>query len=157
MVEFQFDSSGIDPTNPFEPIPAGRYQAVLVRSEFKVTRNFDGKYLELEFDIDGNVHPDYAGRKVWDRLNLENKNPKAVQMAQRKLSALSNAIGVPKWTNTDELHGRPVSIDVKVRPADEKYDASNDIRWYYAPGQSIPGDNRMPQSVVQAPPRSWES
>ena len=77
-----FDAREVEPTVGFEPIPAGKYVAVITASEMKETKNKDGHYLELVFQI---IEGEYKGRKLWGRLNLDNANPTAVQIARGQL------------------------------------------------------------------------
>ena len=50
MAQMTFDASSISPADPFEPLPAGKYQAQVAQSEMRPTKAGDGQYLWLEFD-----------------------------------------------------------------------------------------------------------
>lgn len=125
-----FDASGVAPKEAFEVIPPGDYPVMIVASEMKDTKDGQGKYLWLELDItDGPC----AGRKLWDRLNLVNRNAQAVEIAERTLSAICHAVGVLNVSDSEQLHGRAMVAKVKVKPAKGEYEASNEIAAYSAP------------------------
>jgi hypothetical protein len=124
-----FDATEIDPQTPFEVIPAGKYVAELVNSEMRPTKDGTSKYLWLEFEIsDGSC----KGRKLWDRLSLFHPDEQPRLIAQRSLSALCHATGKLRIQESEELHDIPVLLTVRVRPAKDGYDASNEIRGYSA-------------------------
>ena len=54
-----FDANLVEPTKALEPIPAGKYQAVIIESEMKPTKAGTGQYLELKFQI---LEGEYKGR-----------------------------------------------------------------------------------------------
>ncbi len=130
-----FDATSVEPSQPFEVIPAGKYPVHIVASDLKPTSNGAGQYIWLELDI---LDGEYKGRKIWDRLNVINPNPQAVEIAQRALSALCHACGVMAFTDTEELHWKPILATVRVRPPKGDYAASNEIRGYSPIGGTVP-------------------
>lgn len=134
MAKLNFNVSDYDPQQPFDVLPAGKYVVELEASEMRPTAKGDGEYLWLQFRI---VEGEHEGRNVWDRLNLVNPNPKAVQIARGQLSALCRACGREDVVDdSEELHFIPVVATIRVRPAGvdqrtgREYDASNEIRGY---------------------------
>lgn len=122
-----FDARGVQPKQDFETLPPGDYPVMMVNSEMKATKDGTGQFLYCEFDvIDGPM----KGRKLWDRLNLVNKNAKAVEIAERTLSAICHATGVLNVTDSEQLHGRAMLAKVKVKPADGQYGPQNEISTY---------------------------
>lgn len=144
-----FDASNIDPTPRFDPLPAGDYNVIITASEMKVTKDGTGEYLELTLEVqDG----EFAGRKLFDRLNLNNPNRKAVEIAQRQLAQICHAVGVLQVTDSEQLHFRPLVAIVKVRPADGQYDAANEIKGYKAAaGAPVMQKPAQPQQAPRAP------
>ena len=117
------------PDNDFSPIPAGDYPMRVISSEMRDTRDGTGKMLVLEMDItDGPC----AGRKHWERFNLVNKNPQAVEIAQRSLAQLCLAVGKVSVEDSDELHMLPFIAKMKVTPPKGDYSAGNQIASYKA-------------------------
>ena len=126
-----FDALEIEPTTTNEPIPADWYKAVISNTEQKATKAGTGSYLELTIDV---IEGSYQGRKIWDRLNLQNPNQTAVEIAQRNLSSICRAIGVNNPKDSAELCDKPLMVKVAVRAADGQYDATNEVKGYDAAG-----------------------
>lgn len=126
MAQFQFNAQGVAPAEGANgALPKGWYETVITDSEMKPTKDGNGQYLQLEHTI---VAPaSFANRKVWARLNLQNQNQTAVEIAYGELSAICHAIGVMSFNDTTELHNRPMKIRLKVRKGNDDYDDSNEI------------------------------
>lgn len=122
-----FNANQIEPTTEFEPIPAGKYLAVITDSEVKPTKSGSGSYLQLAFQV---IEGDFKGRFVWARLNLDNANATAVQIARAELSAICRAVGVMTPNDSVELHNLPLVITVKCKKRDDTGDVSNEIKGY---------------------------
>ena len=132
MATLNFDANAIQPDTSFEPIPAGWYNAVIDESEMKPTRDGSGAYLVLRFNI---IDGQYAGRKVFTRLNLRNQNPVAQDIAQKQLSTICHAVNVLNVQDSSQLHALPMQIRVKVtNDPTGQYDPSNEISGYKAVG-----------------------
>lgn len=132
LSSLNFDANTVDTSgNDFDPIPNGEYPVMAVASEMRPTKAGTGQYLQLELEV---MDGPYKGRKVWDRLNLDNPNEKAVQIAKAQFAALCTAVGVPTPQDSSQLHNRPVIAKVRVSPARDGYDASNDVKGYKAIG-----------------------
>ena len=122
-----FDANNVDPATDFEPIPAGKYLAVITDSEMKPTKNGKGHYLELTFQV---IDGAYKNRMLWSRLNLDNPNAQAVQIAQGELSAICRALGVMQPKDSIELHNLPLLITVKCKRREDTGDVTNEVRGY---------------------------
>lgn len=122
-----FDANTVDPASSFDPIPAGKYVAAITESEMKPTKSGTGHYLELTFDI---LDGQYKGRKVWSRLNLDNPNAQAVQIARGELSAICRAVGIMQPQDSIELHNLPLSIKVACKKRDDTGEITNEIKGY---------------------------
>lgn len=112
MSTLNFNAETVEPSVPFEALPAGKYIAIITESDMKDTRSGNGRYLQLEFEI---TEGEYSGRKVWTRLNLENSNPDAVKYARADLAAICRAVNVLHPADSVELHNLPLQITVKCR------------------------------------------
>jgi len=122
-----FNAATVEPSQDFEPIPAGNYLAVITESEMKPTKNGGGQYLQLAFQILDGSH---KGRFVWSRLNLHNANPTTVQIARQELSAICRAVGVMAPNDSVELHNIPMVITVKLKKRDDTGEMTNEVRGY---------------------------
>ena len=121
-----FDASSVEPSTGYDVLPPGKYLAQVVASEIRATKDGHGQYLYMEVDI---LEGQYAGRKLFDRLNLVNANPDAVQIAQRTLSSICRAVGKLQVSNSEQFHLIPFIADVRVRPPKGMYGESNSIRY----------------------------
>lgn len=124
----KYDVGSLPPEQDYDVIPDGKYQSVISNSRWKTTRAGDGRYLEFELTVQEPA--EYAGRKVWDRLNLENPNETAVAISEKRLGSICRAVGVSEVENAEELHDRPMMVNVRVRPETDAYRASNEVRGY---------------------------
>lgn len=130
MATLNFDANAIQPDTSFDPIPAGWYNAIIDESEMKPTRDGSGAYLALRFNI---IDGQYAGRKVFTRLNLRNQNPVAQDIAQKQLSSICHAVNVLNVQDSSQLHALPLQIRVKVtNDPTGQYEPSNEISGYKA-------------------------
>jgi hypothetical protein len=119
-----FDASKVEPTTDFEPIPAGKYLAIISDSTMKTSKSGSGTYLELCFQVIDGPH---KGRLLWSRLNLDNPNELAVKIAQGELSAICRAVGVMQPKDSAELHNLPLQITVKCKKREDTGDVVNEI------------------------------
>jgi len=152
-----FDASQVEPSAPRELLPPGKYVAQIVKSEMKPTRSGDGQMLEIELDILEGAH---SGRKLWDRLNLVNRNTTAVEIAQRTLSAICHAIGRMQVSDSEELHFKPMQVTVAVEPDSRDKDKPIDQQRMqntvkgYAPANGGAAPAQRPAPMPQAAPQS---
>ncbi len=130
-----FDATQVEPAAKFDPIPAGKYLAVITESEQKPTKAGTGNYLQLTFQIQDGI---YKGRILWARLNLDNPNATAVQIARAELSAICRSVGVTAPNDSVELHNLPLMITVKCRKRQDTGDITNEIYGYAKKESSAP-------------------
>ena len=122
-----FDANQVEPAADFEPVPAGKYPAVITESEMKANKAGTGHYLQLTFEIlDGTC----KGRRLWSRLNLDNPNAMAVQIARAELSAVCRAVGVLAPNDSVDLHNLPLVVHVKCRKRDDTGEITNEIKGF---------------------------
>lgn len=129
MVELNFDANDVEPLGSFEPLPLGEYTVVISSSEMKDAKTGKGQYLQLVYDV---IEGEYHGRKLFDRLNIQNESAQAQEIAQRSLSSICRAVGVMHPQNSEDLHDKPFVVRVGIRPAKDEYQASNVIKEYKA-------------------------
>lgn len=101
----------------YEPLPAGKYHAVLTSAEVRETKAGTGRYLNVQAKIVGEK---YEGRVIFDMINFENQKRETELIGKAKFGKLILAVGLPGGDiNTDELLG--VTIGVKVSVEFDKY------------------------------------
>jgi hypothetical protein len=128
MADLQgFNANNVEPIGDFDPIPAGKYLAVITASEMKATKNGNGSYLELTFQV---IEGPYKNRLLWSRLNLDNPSAQAVQIARAELSAICRAVGVTQPKDSIELHNLPLVVTVKCKNREDTGDVVNEIKNY---------------------------
>ena len=143
-----FDATSVEPTTPYELLPAGKYSAQIVESEMRVTRNGLGQFLWLMLDI---LDGPFKGRKIFDQLNLVNPNPTTVEIAQRTLSAICHATGKMHVSDSEELHLIAMTIQVKIRPPKNGYGESNVIAYLPPERGAAPARAAKPAATPAAP------
>lgn len=127
-----FDATQVEPQGDYTPIPPGEYKVQITSSEMVENSKKNGHFLKIEFEI---IEGDQAGRKLFDRLNLDNPSAEAVEIAQRSLSAICHAVGKLSVQDSEELHMLPMIAVVKVDAPrvgkdGKEYGASNSIKTY---------------------------
>lgn len=146
MLPSVFNAADHEPMGDFTPIPEAEYLAQIIESEMKKcgpnAKDPNGMYLKLTFSI---IHEKYKGRKLFTNLNLKNKNPQAEEIAGKELRSICDAVGAGQVQDSTVLHGKPMKINVVIKPKTEKYPASNEIKGYKR------ADGAAPTTPGQAP------
>ena len=141
-----FNANEVEPASDFDPIPAGKYLAVITDSEMKPTKSGGGSYLELTFQI---IEGEYKNRVLWSRLNLDNPNSTAVQIARSDLSSICRAVGLMTPKDSADLHNLPLVITVKCKKREDTGELTNEIKGYAKRELSI---GTVQQTVSNVPP-----
>ena len=128
-----FNANEVDPAVGFDPIPAGKYLAIITESEMKPTKAGTGQYLQLTFQV---LDGPYKGRFVWARLNLDNPSEMAVKIARAELSSICRAVGVMAPKDSIELHNLPLTIKVGCTKRSDTGEITNEIKGYEAKQQA---------------------
>jgi len=111
----------------FTAIEAGSAPAFIKSSQYKQTKAKNGYYLMLVWKIADGPH---KGRQLFDNLNLDNPNPIAVEIANKSLNSICQAMGKVGVEDSEELHGIPIMITWKVTPATPQNPPGNSITAY---------------------------
>lgn len=122
-----FDANQVEPTGDFDPIPAGKYAAVITDSEMKPNKAGTGSLLQLTFQI---IEGEHQNRLLWARLNLDHPNAVAVQIARADLSAICRAVGVLAPTDSAELHNLPMVVSVRCKKRTDTGEITNEIKGF---------------------------
>jgi hypothetical protein len=118
-----------DQRGEFPPLPDAWYTAQIIESEQKATKAGTGHYLQLTFEI---LDDNYAGRRAWARLNIDNPSAEAVRIAKSDLARICQALKINALSDTQQLHNSPLQIRVIYKEGDDGYGPSNEIRGYKA-------------------------
>lgn len=142
-------------TSSFDLIPDGFYRAEIVASEMKQTKAGNGSYISLRFKLDGN--PKYDGRQLFCNLNIDNPNPKAVEIAQRQLADIMECCGVQEVEDSEELHGKPMLIKVRTRKGNGQYEDQNEIKGFKPVTSGAPAASATSTAAPSGNKPSWAS
>lgn len=145
-----FNAAAVEPQKILQPIPAGVYNARIIESEVKPLASGNGEGIRFTWEVlDGPC----ANRKVWQRINYRHQNPQAEQIGQAQLSAICHAVGVIQLQDTNQLHGKPCRIKVKIRKDDSgKYEDQNDVSGVEPIAGPQPAMGAQPASATPAAP-----
>jgi hypothetical protein len=95
-----------------EPVPRGRYLSQIIASEIVQTRAGNGQRLAFTLDI---LDGQYAGRKLFDGINLVNPSKAAVEVGRSRLAMICNALEVHVLDDSSDLHLRPFWAHVEIK------------------------------------------
>jgi hypothetical protein len=135
MAELNFNAEEYEPMGSFDPLPVGEYVVVIESSEKKPASTGKGEYLQLVYNV---IDGEYQGRRLFDRLNIENESEQAQTIARRALSSICRAIGIMNPKTSEELHDKPFVVKVGIRPAKGEYGPSNKITEYKSTDGTLP-------------------
>lgn len=111
----------------FEPIPAGVYTLQVIESRVEFTKTGSGQMLTLTLEVIGGQ---FAGRRIWDRLNIRNENADAQRIAIRALADLCGQLNIPQLQDSEQLHFKPFKGRVTVQPDKTgQYGPQNRVRY----------------------------
>ena len=147
-----FELSKMDqPSNSFEPLPVGWYDATITKAEIKATKSGTGKYISIRFDITG---PTHQGRVVFTNINIRNANPTAEKIGREQFAAIMLAGGIPTATDSDHLIGASMKIDLGIERSEE-YGDKNNIKAYKALSGGIPAAAAATKTAAKGSGPSW--
>ena len=135
-INFEVDSEAASDSS-FGPITPGDYLGRIIAVDQK-TSSSGNEYLSVEIQTD-------KGR-VWDNLNLWHSNPKAVDIAKRKLSEIGVAVGMGVIKDTEQLLAKELTVKVGLRKDDP---TKNEVITYASASAAD-----LPAAAPSAPPPS---
>jgi len=132
--------SAFNPNDPAQqgvgdwtPLPKADYYAQVIATDIEANSKQTGTFIKCDWFILAGEH---AGKTLITRLNIQNPNPQAVEIAQKHMKSMCDAMGiVGPVMDTVEYHNKPCIISVKVTPGDAQYGPGNDITKYAPTGE----------------------
>jgi hypothetical protein len=124
-----FDASQEEPAITFDALPAGWYDVIITESDMEATKAGDGKFLKLKLQVVGGQ---FDGRTLFDRLNLDNPNAVAVQIARGTLSSICRAVNILTPKDSSQLHNLP--LQAKVAQKLYEGEMRNEVKGYKPKG-----------------------
>lgn len=118
----------------FDPLPKDNYLMQITESDYKENSNKNGHFLSLKMEVQ---EGEYKGRVLFRNLNLDNPNPKAVDMANKELASICRACGLTTLLeDSEELHGIDFIASLAVKKG--KGDAADEQTVQsYAPAAGV--------------------
>jgi len=126
-----FTAEEHEPMSDFSIMPNGWYLGQVSKSEIKKTKAGTGLRLNMQVVIEESKDDGekYKGRIVFIGLNIQNPNPKAVEISQRELKSLCDSVNIQELEDSDELHDILFGFKLGVEKS-EGYDDKNVIKKY---------------------------
>lgn len=125
-----FDLKGVksQAKKDFELMPAGKYNLICTNATLEKSKT-GGKYIKAEFTV---MDGEFAKRKLWMNFNIENANPKAVEIGLEQLKSLGECAGADtdKMETLSDLLELEVTAMVKITPASGSYSEKNEIHYF---------------------------
>ncbi len=133
-------------------VPEGKYTAIITEAIETPTNNGLGRYLKCKYQI---VDGQFSGRVVFDNLHLQNKNQKAVEIAESKLANIFKSINVLHPQSEQDMLNKPMLITVKIKKS-EGYEDQNIVGSYIksVKGGAAKASSPAPKTKVKAPSTS---
>ena len=139
MAKLNFKGSGQEGMDDYSVVPAGSYNAQIVKSEVTETKAKTGTLLKTQFKI---IDGKFKGRIIFGQYNLTNPNQTAVEISAKQIKTLCDAIGKPEGVEDSvELHNIPLTIKVSIKAAEGKYPEQNEIK-FYSKYEGVINDNK---------------
>lgn len=103
----------VEMNTSFDPIPAGTYPMNIIGAVTKDTKAGNGKFIELTLEVASGPH---TGRRIWERLNVQNPNPTTQEIAQKAVKTLKVICGIDRLVSSDQFLGHQVPVKVELKP-----------------------------------------
>lgn len=113
----------------YDLLPDGWYNVTITKADLNPTKAGTGQKIDVRYDITG---PTHQGRVIFGALNIRNPSQKAEEIGRQQLGEIMRAVGLPKVQDTDELIGKSLSIKIKTKPAENGYEARNEVAGFKA-------------------------
>lgn len=145
---FATDTTGVGEMGGFEVYATGKYPAYMLSVVKEATKDGDGAFLKCIYQF---FDCALEGKQYTSRINLWNKSPKAVEIAQKEIKALRIALNLSdNEADESKYINQPVILDIVARnkrvdgkPTAEMENNLNKIEPY--------GQQQTAQAAPQAP------
>lgn len=132
-------------TDTYSPVPAGDYEIMI--TEVKEMQSKEGKaYVTLVSEI---VKGEYKGRKIFDNLYITSENPKAVNIAKKKLNDIAKALDLVVIKEEGDIKHKMINVSLYIDK-----DQKNQVREYkqYSNSTFASFVNQNEQSAEESTP-----
>jgi len=158
LVQLNFDARQHVPLDS-DPLPEGWYDFIVDESNAVPTKDGNPNHLRLvlRFSV---INGPHQGRKIINGLNIRHTNIQTMEIANRELSAIAAAVGLPFVQDSQQLHNIPFKGRVKTRKdPNGQYDDQSEIKSYKPISYVVPGGftqpGVIPQQTAPTAPTGW--
>lgn len=153
-----FKAGSHDSMNDYSVIAAGDYIGQIIKSEMKKcgekAKDPKGSYISLQIKL---LNSSAKGKLIFTNLNIINKNPAAVEMANKELATICKACGKLSVNDTEELHGIPMKLKVGIDKGSNGHPDQNRIDFYdKLDGNSVPEESSEEGGEPKKKKMPWE-
>ena len=161
MFTDSFDARSVQPSQGFDVHPPGMFDATISNTYAKPTASGTGGRFVVEYTTP-------AGR-IENGYNIWNESPKAVEIAQKELSALCHATGIYKISFPKDQSGNPIldragfelrggRLKIEVAPQTQKDGSPHpngymEVKKVYDASGNEPGKSSVASQPMQAAPQ----
>ena len=142
MTDLDEDFKWDENERSYELLEKGQYKMICIESEIKKTRNEQGSFINLCFEV---VDHERAGKRVYDTMIISYEGGKdavaTVRIGKAKLAQVTKALNIPVFSfkDTSQLHHKELLCQVEIDP-NPGYKPKNVITAY----SSVDGTNAAP-------------
>jgi len=139
-----FDTHSVEAQTDFDIIPAGKYPVIVEKAEVKATKKQNGHGIAISMKVLDGPH---KGKSLQDWINIDHRDsPQCVEIGQRCLAALGQAIGLTAVSDTTQLLNQAVIAHIRVK------DNQNNVRTYSSVQQYSPPAQASDRASGSPPP-----
>jgi len=158
-----------EPKDVFTPVPLGKYVAQINKSDYKETNESKKRgeqaiqrdpygghsyYQQYDFTV---LKGQHSGRIIFCRLHVKNRNQEMEEKENQRAHQLGRILGSPNFSDTEELHGIPLIIRVRITKPTKKYPfKGNDVNGFYPLDNSIETSSNISERSTNEPGEDWE-
>jgi hypothetical protein len=106
-----FDPKQVDTSSSSDVYPPGDLAVLIESASIKQNSKQTGHYIEITYQI---LDGPFKGRKYWDRLNVDNPNEKAREIAYKDLARICDACGIAAVDDTNQLVNQQLCLSLKI-------------------------------------------
>ena len=152
MPDLDFDVSEYVAPAPanFDPLPKGDYTAMIIASDVKETKAGTGRYVELTLEVS---EGQFARRRIWDRLNVNNPDVETEKRARGQLKAVSDACHIAQLNSTEQLHDIPLKLSLGL---DRRDPTKNQVYGYTSIKAGFEISKPAAKAAEPAKSKPWE-
>lgn len=122
----------VESKKTYTPVPKGRYSGTLSFVKAKETKDGTGEYLDATFKI---TEGDHAGRYIFHKFHIKNKNPKCSEIGMDQLDKYLKCVGdrvgfADSGFDTKKLVdsvNKSVTLNVGIEPAKNGFPERNKV------------------------------